>query len=309
MSTPTASLLDRVPGTRRRPPGAGTRRPTRAERSRRATRLLDAVARHAPAIALAAMFLLPLVVCATTAFMTQLQAGSGSLWPRPWTAGNFGAVFDVIPFGRDLLNTVVYAGLVAVGTVLSSVPVAYALARMRWRGRQASFLVVLATMMIPAQVTSLPLYVMYSHLGWIGSLKPLIVPSFFGDAFSIFLLRQFFLTLPEEVFEAARVDGAGELRILCSLVVPMVRPAIAAVALFAFMYAWKDFYNPLLYTGNTADGQTLAVALTSIAKTAHQSAYQLQMAASLMFTAPVLVIFALAQRVFVEGVTMTGVKG
>jgi multiple sugar transport system permease protein len=150
---------------------------------------------------------------------------------------------------------------------------------------------------------------LYADLGWIGTLKPLIVPSFFGDAFSIFLLRQFFLTLPEEVFEAARVDGAGEIRILRSLVVPMARPAIAAVALFAFLFAWNDFYNPLLFTGNSPDGQTLAVALTTIARTAHESAYQLQMAASLLFLTPVLVIFALAQKVFVEGVTMTGVKG
>ena len=311
MSAPTG-IAARLPGTRRRTPAtgpAGAAAGGPAGERREASRFLELVGRHAPAMALALVFVLPLLVALTTAFMTQNQAGTGSLWPRPWTGGNFGAVFSAIPFGRALWNTVLYAVLSAVGVLLSSVPVAYALARMRWRGRRAAFLVVLATMMIPAQVTSLPLYVLYSDLGWVGSLKPLIVPSFFGDAFSIFLLRQFFLTLPESIFEAARVDGAGELRILTSLVLPMVRPALAAVGLFAFLFAWNDFYNPLLYTGNSTDGQTLAVALTTIARTGHESAYQLQMAASLMFLAPVLVIFALAQRVFIEGVTMTGVKG
>jgi multiple sugar transport system permease protein len=272
-------------------------------------RVLNGVAEHALAIAFALCFVLPLMISVLTAFMTQRQAGTGSLWPSPWDFGNFGRVFHAMPFGRDLLNTVLYAGLATVGTVVSSVPVAYALSRLRWRGREAFFMVVLAAMMLPAQVTSLPLYVFYSHIGWIGTLKPLIVPSFFGDAFSIFLLRQFFLTIPEELTEAARVDGAGELRILLRVLVPMTRPAIAAVGLFAFLYAWNDFYNPLLYTGNSQGGQTLAVALTQLAKSGHQNAYQLQMAASLMFLLPVLVLFFLAQKVFVEGIAMTGIKG
>ena len=275
----------------------------------RGRRTLHTVAEHAPAIALSLCFVIPLLVCFLTAFMTQAQAGTGDLWPSPWHFGNFAEVFQIMPFARGMGNTLLYAGLSTTGVLLSSVPVAYALARMRWRGRDGVFLVVLASMMIPAQVTSLPLYILYSDLGWVGSLKPLIVPAFFGDAFSIFLLRQFFRTLPEEVLEAARVDGAGEFRILLRIIVPMAKPAIAAVGLFAFLYAWNDFYNPLLYTGNNADSQTLAVALSQLAKSSHQSAYQLQMAASLMFLTPVLVLFVFAQRVFVEGITMTGVKG
>jgi multiple sugar transport system permease protein len=272
-------------------------------------RLLHLTAEHALAVALALCFLLPLVIGVLTAFMTQQQAGTGSLWPSPWTFDNFGRVFTAMPFTHDLVNTVLYAGLAMVGTVVSSVPVAYALARLRWRGREAFFMVVLAAMMVPAQVTSLPLYVFYSHIGWVGTLKPLIVPSFFGDAFSIFLLRQFFLTIPDELTEAARVDGAGELRILWQVLIPMTRPAIAAVGLFAFLYAWNDFYNPLLYTGNSSGGQTLAVALTQLAKNGHQNAYQLQMAASLMFLLPILVLFFLAQKVFVEGIALSGIKG
>lgn len=278
-------------------------------RVRRGRRALHLLAEHAPAVAVALCFLLPLTIGVLTAFMTQHQAGTGALWPSPWEFGNFRKVFSAMPFGRDLVNTMLYAGLSTIGTVISSVPVAYALARMRWKGREAFFLVVLAAMMIPAQVTSLPLYVLYSHIGWVGTLKPLIVPGFFGDAFSIFLLRQFFLTIPDELTEAARLDGAGELRILWQVLIPMTRPAIAAVGLFSFLYAWNDFYNPLLYTGNSQSGQTLAVALTELAKNGHQNAYELQMAASLMFLLPILVLFFLAQKVFVEGITLTGIKG
>jgi len=272
-------------------------------------RFLGMVGDHAVAIAVSLCFILPLAICFLTAFMTQHQAGTGALWPNPWEFGNFRRVFEEMPFARDLWNTIVYAGLSAIGVLVSSVPVAYALARLRWPGRDVVFLIVLATMMLPPQVTSLPLYVLYSRLGWVGTLKPLIVPPFFGDAFSIFLLRQFFLTLPEEIIEAARVDGASEWRVLVRIVIPMAKPALAAVGLFAFLFAWNDFYNPLLYTGNSQGGQTLAVALSQLAKSAHQSAYQLQMAAALMFLLPVLVIFFLAQKVFVEGVTLTGVKG
>jgi len=272
-------------------------------------KVLMSVANHAVAIAVALCFLLPFAICVITSVMTQNQAGTGSLWPRHWAWHNFGDVFTAMPFARDLWNTVLYAGLSTIGVLLSSVPVAYALSRLAWRGRELMFMVVLATMMIPAQVTSLPLYVIFSKLGWVNSLRPLIIPSFFGDAFSIFLLRQFFLTIPPEMTEAARCDGANDWRILTRIVVPMARPAIAAVGLFAFLYAWNDFYNPLLYTGNSANSQTLAVGLTTLAKSAHQNSYQLQMAASLIFLAPVLLLFFFAQKVFVEGVTLTGVKG
>lgn len=272
-------------------------------------KVLYSIGNHALAIAVALCFLFPFSICVLTSVMTQNQAGTGALIPDPFAWHNFVDVFHAMPFARDLWNTVLYAGLSAIGTVISSVPVAYALSRLSWRGRDVFFMLVLATMMLPPQVTSLPLYVVYSRLGWVGTLKPLIVPSFFGDAFSIFLLRQFFLTIPTELTEAARVDGCNEWRNLTRIVVPMARPAIAAVGLFAFLYAWNDFYNPLLYTGNSTTSQTLAVGLTTLAKSAHQASYQLQMAASLIFLAPVVIIFFFAQRVFVEGVTLTGVKG
>jgi multiple sugar transport system permease protein len=191
---------------------------------------------------------------------------------------------------------------------VSSVPVAYALSRLRWRGRDAVFLLVVASMMLPAQVTIVPLYVLFSKLHLVGSLTPLILPNWFGDAFSIFLLRQFFLTIPEEYADAARVDGCGEIRIMVSVVARLARPAIAAVALFSFLYCWKDFFGPLLYTGENQQHWTLSVGLAQF-RTLYQVQWNLTMAATLLFMAPVIAIFFAAQKAFVEGVTLTGVKG
>ena len=193
--------------------------------------------------------------------------------------------------------------------LLSCVPVAYALSRLQWRGRQAAFMLVLSTLMLPPQVTIVPLYIIFVRLGWIGSLKPLIIPLFFGDAFTIFLLRQFFMTIPQELSDAARVDGASELQILLRVIVPLAKPALAAVALFQFLYSWNDFFSPLLYAGNNPDSWTLAVALQQFTTLSRGVLWNLQMAASLLFMLPVIVIFFFAQKVFVEGVTLTGVKG
>ena len=208
---------------------------------------------------------------------------------------------------RATLNTVLYAGLSTVGVILSSVPVAYALSRLQWRGRGVAFVFVLATMMLPTQVTAVPLYIMFAKLHLLGSLAPLIIPSFFGDAFSIFLLRQFMLTIPQEYVDAARVDGAGEWRILGQIVVPMARPAIAAVGLFSFLYAWNDFFGPLLYAGENSKAWTVSVALANL-RGQHHVQWNLTMAATVMFMLPVIILFFLAQKAFVEGVTLTGVK-
>jgi multiple sugar transport system permease protein len=255
------------------------------------------------------MFLVPFVFILLTALMTKHQALTSDLWPHPFQWSNFRDVFRSFPFIRYTWNTVVYAALATVGVVLSSVPVAYALSRMSWRGRQVAFLLVLSTIMLPAQVTIVPLYVIFVRLHWIGSLKPLIVPAFFGDAFSIFLLRQFFLTIPQELSDAARVDGGGELQILTRVIVPLAKPAIAAVALFQFLYCWNDFFNPLLYSGNNSKAWTLGVALSQFTTVHRGVLWNLQMAASILFMLPVIVLFFVAQKVFIEGVTLTGVKG
>ena len=274
----------------------------------RRRRFLLSVANHAMLIAMSAMFLLPMVFVFLTAVMTDRQALTPQVWPRPFQWSNFTSVFSDIPLLRYTWNTATIATLSTVGVVLSCIPVAYALSRMRWRGRQVSFLVVLSTLMLPFQVTVIPLYIIFVRFHWIPSFKPLIVPSFFGDAFSIFLLRQFFLTIPEELSDAARVDGGSEFQIMTRVIVPLAKPAIAAVALFNFLYNWNDFFGPLLYLGENERLWTLGIGLSNF-KTLHHVQWNLTMATSLLFMLPVIVLFFLAQRVFIEGVTLTGVKG
>jgi multiple sugar transport system permease protein len=282
---------------RRKPPAAVRRR-----------RFLVAVADHSLLIAAAIAFLAPFVFITLTALMTNHQALSANFWPHPFRWQNFVDVFHKAAFLRWTLNTMVYSVLGTLGLVLSSVPVAYALARLRWRGRNVAFMIVLVALMLPPQVTVVPLYVMWAKLHLVGTLWPLIIPNWLGDAFSIFLLRQFFLTIPEEYLDAARVDGCGELRILVTVVTRLAKPAIAAVALFSFLYTFNDFFLPLLYTGENPSRWVLSVGLAQF-RSLHQVQWNLTMAATLLAMAPVIVLFFLAQKAFVEGVTLTGVKG
>src|SRR6266545_4275172 len=223
------------------------------------------VANHSVAIALSIAFLFPFVFILATSLMTNQQTLSPDIWPHPFAWSNFKTVFQSFPFVRYTLNTVTYAGLATVGVLLSCTPVAYALSRLRWRGRQVAFMLVLSTLMLPPQVTIVPLYVIFVRLHWVGSLKPLIVP--------------------------------------------LAKPALAAVALFQFLYSWNDFFNPLLYAGSNPDSWTLAVALQQFTALSRGVLWNLQMAASLLFMLPVIIIFFFAQKVFVEGITLTGVKG
>jgi multiple sugar transport system permease protein len=175
-------------------------------------------------------------------------------------------------------------------------------------------LVVLVALMLPPQVSVVPLYVMWAKLGnavgfhFIGSLWPLIIPAWLGDAFSIFLLRQFFMTIPEEYLDAARVDGCGELRILTTVVLRLAKPAIAAVALFSVLYTFNDFFLPLLYLSDNPHNWVVSLGLSQY-RSLHQVQWNLTMAATLLVMAQVIIVFFLAQRAFVEGVTLTGVKG
>jgi multiple sugar transport system permease protein len=282
---------------RRRPPAAVRRK-----------RFLIAVADHALLIAAAIMFLAPFVFIVLTSLMTNNQALSPRLWPEPFRWSNYTDVFHTAPIWRYALNTTYYAILATLGVLVSSIPVAYALSRLRWKGRDVVFIAVLVAMMLPIQITVVPVYVLFSKLHLVGSLWPLIIPNFLGDAFSIFLLRQFFLTIPEEYSDAARVDGCGELRILFSVFLRLAKPAIAAVALFEFLFCFNDFFGPLLYTAENPGHWTLSLGLAQF-RTIYQVQWNLTMAATLLFMAPVIVIFFLAQKAFVEGVTLTGVKG
>jgi len=275
----------------------------------RRRRLFEAVRSHGILIFVSVLFIAPLVFVILTSLMTDQQANTKELWPHPFVWGNYTAVFSAIPFWRYVFNTLMVAFLSTAGVVLSSIPVAYALSRMQWRGRQVVFVLVLATLMLPYQVTALPLYIVFVKVfHWVPSLKPLIVPSFFGDAFSIFLLRQFFRSIPDELADAARVDGANDWQIMTRVIVPLAKPAILAVALFNFLYAWNDFFAPLLYVGEDSKSWTLAIGLSEF-KALHHVQWNLTMAASLEFMIPVVILFFLMQKVFIEGITVTGVKG
>jgi multiple sugar transport system permease protein len=281
------------------------RRPPRAVRRRR---FLIAVADHCLLIAFAAAFLLPVVFIALTSLMTNDQALSPKLWPEPFQWSNYTEVFSSSPLWRWALNSFIYASLATIGLLISSIPVAYAFSRLRWRGRDAMFLVVLVALILPPQVTVVPLYVMWAKLGLVGTLWPLIIPNWLGDAFAIFLLRQFFLTIPEEYLDAARVDGCGEFRILTTVVLRMAKPAIAAVALFSILYTWNDFFLPLLYVSENPDNWVTSIGLSQY-RNLHQVQWNLTMAATVLVMLPVIAIFFLAQKAFVEGVTLSGVKG
>lgn len=276
---------------------------------RRVTRqgFLGAIARHSLLIALLIVFLAPLFFIVTTALMSDQQALTSNLVPDPVSWENFARVFERIPLLRYLGNTVLIAVCTTVFAIVSSVPVAYALATFRFRGRRVLWVVIIAAMMLPPQVTIVPLYVMWSQAGVIGSPLPLILPALFGDAFTIFLLRQFFVSVPRSYIEAARIDGAGEFRILWSVFVPMVRPAIAAAGLFAFFYAWNDFFNPLLYLGSNQEWFTLSIGLSQF-RSVYAVQWNLAMAATLLFVLPVIVLFFFAQKQFVQGIALTGVK-
>jgi multiple sugar transport system permease protein len=281
--------------------------PLRAGRSRDNRRLIW-IARHSIAIALSIMFLTPVVYLVLMALMTSDQALTANYWPDTWHPENFVRVFQATPLPRYLLNTVIYSVLTTVLMLLSSVPAAYALAKFRFKGRNALFLTIICVMMLPPQVVTVPLYLMWARYGLTGTLAPLIIPMMFGDAFSIFLLRQFLLTIPQEYIDAAKVDGCGEWRTLFKVVLPMSQPGIAAAGLFTFFYAWNDYYGPLLYTSENENAWTLSLGLASF-HSVHHVDWNLVTAATVLTMAPIVIVFFFAQRAFVQGVTLTGVKG
>jgi ABC-type glycerol-3-phosphate transport system permease component len=236
------------------------------------------------------------------------------LIPSPAYWNNFADAWTRLDFNRAAFNSVfLYAIPVTFFTLVSSMLIAYGFARIRWRGREALFWLCIATMMLPWQVTMVPLFIIFKNLGWINTYWPFIVPSLFGNAYFVFLLRQFFLTIPEELSDAARIDGAGELGILWRIIVPLSKPAMAVVLLFCFLGAWNNYLGPLIYI-NTESLQPLALAIyrlrtlaTSMGNTA--MAYPHLMAVSTVVALPIVMLFIFAQRTFIEGISTTGLKG
>lgn len=206
-----------------------------------------------------------------------------------------------------VFNTVILAVLSIIGTVLASSMVAFSFSRLRWPGRDGLFVVLLATMMLPGAVTMMPVFLIFRWLGWIDTLLPLWVPAFFGSAFNVFLLRQFFLTIPNDLEDAAKIDGCGYFGIYHRIMLPLVKPALAAITIMTFMGAWNNFMGPLIYISSPLK-MPLAYAL-QLFQTAHGGEPALLMAASTMMMLPILIVFFFTQRYFIQGVTLTGLKG
>jgi multiple sugar transport system permease protein len=211
------------------------------------------------------------------------------------------------PFWLYARNSLMLALLNVVGTVFSSALVAYGFSRIEWRGRDNLFLLLLATMMIPFPVVMVPVYTLFRELGWIGSFKPLWVPSFLAGAFNVFLLRQFFLSIPKDLSEAARMDGCSEFRIFWQIILPLAKPALLTVALFQFMATWNDFLGPLIFLVRQ-DQFTLALGLQNFQSMQGGTAWHYLMAASTLVVLPVLFLFFLTQRTFIRGISTTGLK-
>jgi multiple sugar transport system permease protein len=220
---------------------------------------------------------------------------------------NYPRALKTFPFLLYTRNTLYIAVLVVIGTLLSASVVAYGFSRLQWPGRDIVFILVLATMMLPDQALVLPRFIMFRHMGWIGTFKPLIVPAFFGTAFDIFLLRQFFLTLPGELSDAARIDGCSEFTIFSRIIVPLSKPVLAVVAIFTFQGSWNDFIWPLVIVQSDRM-RTVQLGLT-LYRTQHTIDWGALMAATTIATVPTVAIFLGAQQYFVQGIALTGIKG
>ncbi len=229
--------------------------------------------------------------------------------PRPLQWVNYQDVLTLVPMARYALNSLFIVTSVMIGTILSCSFTAYGFARLRAPGRDFIFLIVLATLMLPTTVTLVPTYIAFNNIGWINSFKPLIIPAFFGTPFYIFLLRQFYISLPRELEESAKLDGATAYRIWWDLMLPLSLPALATVAVFTFIATYNDFFGPLIYLSDESK-RTVAVALSYFNGSPDAGPQMhLLMAMTVLATVPSLIVFLLAQRVFVQGIVTTGLKG
>jgi multiple sugar transport system permease protein len=285
-----------------------------AERARRLSApVLRGLVKHGLLVLLCCFFILPWFWMLTTSLKTQAQVVEIPIrWiPSPAAWQNYPNAFFRDPNQPLLLylqNTVYVAVVSVIGAVISNTMVAYGFARLQWPGRNLVFIVVIATLLVPFPVVMIPLYLLWRSLELTNTYWPLILPAWLASPFFIFLLRQFFLTIPQELSESARIDGASELRIMAQVIMPLARPALAVVALFEFIRQWNDFLGPLIFL-NEKTKFTIALGLRNM-----QNAYGLSnfgeiMAASTITVLPIVLIFFLAQRTFIQGITFTGLKG
>jgi ABC-type glycerol-3-phosphate transport system permease component len=261
------------------------------------------------AIGVAVLFLLPLFWMISSSLKPNYQVLEfPPRWlPNPIRWQNYPEALTYVPFDRYALNTLLITLMNMVGHILSCTVVAYGFARLRAPGKNALFVLLLATMMLPYPVTMIPIYIGFNALGWVNTFRPLIVPAFFGNPFYIFLLRQFLLGVPRDLEDAARIDGANTGQIIWHIILPVIRPAIATVAIFTFQSTWNDFLGPLIYLHEQTK-YTVSLGL-SFFRSNYDVRWAYLMAASLTVTLPVIIVFFIAQRTFIEGITLTGLKG
>ena len=260
--------------------------------------------------ALAVIFCAPFVWLVITSLKPADEIFASNWIPTEWRWDNYADVFNFAPVARWMWNTLVITVLAVVAVLLSSSLVAYGFARIRFRGRGALFALVMATYLLPGAVTMIPTFLIWNELGAVNTFWPLWAGNLFGSAFYIFMLRQFLLTIPQDLVDSARIDGAGFLRIYWTLMLPLIKPALVAVAIFEANAKWDDFMGPLIYL-NRPDDYTLALGLGTMKESVQElgTQWSLLMAASVIFMIPMMVLFFLFQRYFMEGVTHSGIKG
>lgn len=275
-------------------------------------RLLRSLSIHVPLVLCAATMIFPLLWMLSTSLKHPGKqfAFPPQMIPDPLYTANFTELFRLAPMGAYLFNSTKIALLGTLGVSLSSALAAFAFARMRFRGSGVLFAVVLATMMVPGQVTIIPTFVIIRGLGWIDNHAALIVPAFFGSAFNVFLLRQFYLTIPQDLIDSAKMDGASWVRIFLALIIPLGMPALATVAIFNFLWSWNDLFGPLIYL-NSQTKMTLTLGLTLLRGRSGSGGghWGVIMAGSLIGVAPMLVLYFVGQKYFVQGLARTGLKG
>ena len=277
--------------------------------AKRLRRVVRSVLLHTSLIPAAFVFLLPFLWMLSTSLKPDVQFYSFPpvLIPSPFQWSNYPDAVTYITFFLYLRNTLSIAVMSTIGVLISSSLVAYSLARIPWKGRTFLFILTIATLMLPFQVTMIPLFIVFKNLGWVNSWLPLIVPHWFGGALYIFLLRQFFMTIPMELSEAARIDGANELKIYYAIVLQLSKPALATVAIFEFIARWRDYIGPLIYLSDQKQ-YTLSLGIYEY-QSQYGAEWGLLMAASVMITLPIILIFFFLQKTFVQGIALTGIKG